>query len=538
MPVSLTHTTTSLLPCPKPKGCAVLSGIMLGRLTADGLAKTAARWEVRKQMNALCKAALFIIVFAHPVVAQQPLFRTVDLDAGTTEQVQLSNGKRATLKLIAISDTRDKVRSAIREARAEVEINGSRATLSCGNYRLPVTVGEVQADCTVTKAYYQNTNRDHWGLEKDARLRLWPAGSPFMPPGSMLYPVRQLWFASRTQMANEPTYVDEGERITSAKIYYHAGLDIGGAEGLTDVIAATDGLVVGLGTKVIDAEKNNASIDNQYNDTIWVQDARGWYHRYTHLFSFDPSVKLGGRVVMGQKIGTLGKEGGSGGWSHLHYEILSRQPSGKLGTQEGYAFLWEAYQRQYKPKLIAVARPHQAVLIGEKAALDGSRSWSPWRIARYEWTFTDGEKASGPRVEKSFSSSGTFSEILKITDDQGRTAYDFETVNVLDPKHPKQVPPSIQAAYWPTMDIAPRKPVTFKVRTFGTTDGEESWSFGDGATGTTKSDGNIEEHAKNGFASITHSFPKPGDYIVRVERTNRLGQKAIAHLWVRVGGSE
>jgi len=71
-----------------------------------------------------------------------------------------------------------------------------------------------------------------------------------------------------------------------------------------------------------------------------VQDERGWYHRYTHLYSFDPSVKLGEHVVMGQKIGTLGKEGGSGGWSHLHYEILTLQPSGKLGTQEGYAFLW------------------------------------------------------------------------------------------------------------------------------------------------------------------------------------------------------
>jgi len=87
------------------------------------------------------------------------------------------------------------------------------------------------------------------------------------------------------------------------------------------------------------------------------------------------------------------------------------------------------------------------------------------------------------------------------------------------------------------MDIAPGKPVTFKVRTFGTTDGEEGWSFGDGATGVTKSDGNIEEHAKNGFAAITHIFAKPGDYIVRAERTNRLGQKAIAHLWVPVGGS-
>jgi len=489
-------------------------------------------------MKALYNAVLFCLFFSNRVVAQQPLFRAVDIDVGGTAQVQFSDGKRATVRLLSISETRDKARSAIREARAEVEINGSRATLSCGNYRLPVTLGEVQADCTITKAYYQNTNHDHWGLEKDARLRLWPAGWPFMPLGSMAYPVRQCWFASRTQMANEPTYVDEGERITSARIYYHAGLDIGGAEGLVDVLAATSGVVVGLGTVVLETEKDNASLDHQYNDTIWVQDERGWYHRYTHLYSFDPSVKLGGRVAIGQKIGTLGKEGGSGGWSHLHYEILSRQASGKLGTQEGYAFLWEAYQRQYKPHLIAVARPHQAVLVGETATLDGSRSWSESHIAHYEWTFTDGAKASGPRVERSYSNAGTFSEVLKITDDRGRTAYDFETVNVLDPKHPEQVPPSIQAAYWPTMGIAPGKPVTFKVRTFGATDGEESWSFGDGATATTKSDGNVEEHATNGFAATTHVFTRPGDYIVRVERANRLDQKAIAHLWVRVGGPE
>src|SRR5450759_64871 len=137
----------------------------------------------------------------------------------------------------------------------------------------------------------------------------------------------------------------------------------------------TSGLVVGVGKAVLDSEKDNASLDRQYNDTIWVLDERGWYHRYTHLYSFDPSVQMGGRVDMGQKIATLGKEGGSGGWSHLHYEILSRQASGRLGTLEGYAFLWEAYLRQCKPHVIAVARPHQAALVGEKVLLDGSRSY-------------------------------------------------------------------------------------------------------------------------------------------------------------------
>jgi hypothetical protein len=56
--------------------------------------------------------------------------------------------------------------------------------------------------------------------------------------------------------------------------------------------------------------------------------------------------------------------------------IIWPRPSGKWGTEEGYAFLWEAYQRQYKPQLIAVARPHHLIWAGEKVTLDGSKSWS------------------------------------------------------------------------------------------------------------------------------------------------------------------
>jgi len=484
------------------------------------------------------RAIFFFVLVANVTVGQQPLFRVVDLDVGATERVQVADGKSATVKLLSTSEKRDRVRSAIRDARVDVEINGASATLFCGNYHLPVAVGGVQVDCEVTKAYYRDTNADHWALVKDARLRLWPATSAYMPANSFVYPVRQRWFATRTQMANEPTYVDNGESIGSRRIYYHSGLDIGGAEGMVDVLAATSGLVVGVGKAVLDSEKDNASLDRQYNDTIWVLDERGWYHRYTHLYSFDPSVKLGGRVDIGQKIATLGKEGGSGGWSHLHYEILSRQASGGLGTLEGYAFLWEAYLRQYKPHVIAVARPHQAALVGEKVLLDGSRSYSDSRIARFEWTFTGGGNATGQSIERIYTQPGTYSEILKITDDRGHTDYDFETVNVLDPQHPEQTPPSIQAAYWPTTGIAPGASITFKVRTFGTTDGEETWSFGDGATARTKSDGNVVPLAKNGFATTTHVFQKPGDYLVRVERVNRLGQKAIAHLFVRVGDAE
>ena len=83
--------------------------------------------------------------------------------------------------------------------------------------------------------------------------------------------------------------------------------------------------------------------------------------------------------------------------------------------------------------------------------------------------------------------------------------------------------------------VQPGEPVTFKVRTFRTTAGNETWDFGDGSEKVTvKSDGNVNALAKDGYAVTQHRFAGPGHYIVRVERTNDRGQKAISHLHVPV----
>src|SRR5262249_1845924 len=163
----------------------------------------------------------------------------------------LSDGKKATVKLLDLNERRDQIRGAIREAVVKAEINGQPVTLSSGNYNLPKTVAGVQVDCPITGGYRANCKPDMWPLEKDARLRVWPAGSHWVDPDSFTLPGRQRWFATSTQMANEPSYVDGSEPPTDNKIYYHYGLDHGGAEGLIDVAAATDGVVVSAGTQVM-----------------------------------------------------------------------------------------------------------------------------------------------------------------------------------------------------------------------------------------------------------------------------------------------
>jgi murein DD-endopeptidase MepM/ murein hydrolase activator NlpD len=478
-----------------------------------------------------------------PQPSVTPAVRIVDLNVGDAREVELADGRKVSVRVLDLHETRDDFRDAVREADVKVEVAGTEVSLVSANYRLPVTVAGVQVDCPVTKGYLRHSDRSEsdgnpWALDRDVRLRLWPAGTPLLEPGTFVYPARQRWFASATQMANEPVHVDGGENPRVKQIYYHYGLDIGGAEGLVEVVSATDGLVVSSGKAALPGY-DDSPVKPRY-DVVYVLDARGWYYRYSHLHTIDPDVTPGARLKMGQRVGLLGKEGGSGGWSHLHFDISGRQPSGRWGIIEGYAFLWEAYLRQHRPKLLAVARPHHLAAVGQKVVLDGSRSWSAaGKVASHDWTFTDGTTGSGALVERTYTRPGVYSEVLKVRDTEGHEEYDFATVNVLDRDHPDQLPPTIHAAYAPTFGLRPGDPVTFLVRTFRTTDGHETWDFGDGSPKVeVKSDGNVVPLAKDGYARTVHRYDKPGHYLVRVERSDARGFTAIAHVHVRVGEEE
>ena len=155
-----------------------------------------------------------------------------------------------------------------------------------------MTVAGVQVDCAVTRDFLSNSRTDPWGLVKDARLRLWPAGSGFMATGTYVYPVKQRWFATTTQMSNEPSFVDGSETPWSRKIYYHYGLDTGGAEGMTEVVAATAGLVVVRGKSAMPGYEKNPYTEVGYDGVI-VLDERGWFHWYFHLYSIDSEPEAG-----------------------------------------------------------------------------------------------------------------------------------------------------------------------------------------------------------------------------------------------------
>lgn len=474
-----------------------------------------------------------VLELARQPIESQPA--AVDLNLGQQATVRLADGREANVKLLKIDERRDSLRQALRLVRVTVEVNGQQTTLGSATYHLPVTVGDVQIDCPITKGY--NEGGDHWGLDADARLRLWPAGYPLITPGTFGYPVDQRWFASHTLMANQ---IGDGEDIGKKPIYYHWGLDFGGAERMVDVVAASDGLIVSAGGKSVDQE-SFPSLVRPRGDVVYLRDGRGWYQRYSHLDSIDPAILPGQQVKRGQKIGALGKQGASGGWSHLHFDIVAPQPSGRWGILEPYALMFEAYHDAHPLEpLEAVARPHQLVAVGESVTFDASRSWSrrgPEHITGYLWMFSDGKTARGPVAERRYTKPGTYSEILKITDADRNVSYDFAIVRVRDPDHPDQKPPTVHAAYWPTRNIRIGQPITFKVRSFAVApdEGQEEWDFGDGSpTVRVQSDGNVEALAPDGYAITEHTYAKPGHYLVKVSRTNHRGETGTARLSVIV----
>lgn len=495
------------------------------------------RKTITRKIVLICAVTLFTINagFCQDVAKLKPLRVVAMLDIGELKDVKLGNGQTVNLKLISVDETRDDLRNAVRSAAVKVSIDGQEVVLGAGNYNLPVEIGKVQIDCPEVIGFYSNSSSRFKNITKKATLRLWPKGSPFINSGTFVYPINQAWFGSMTQSGNEPTYVDWGESPASKRIYYHSAHDIGGAEGMDQVVAATNGLIIGAYNKILPGYDTIPVF--VHTDAVSVLDDRGWLVEYLHLDSTDPGIKLGERVKMGQKIGRIGKQGTSGGWCHLHFEIKNRENlTGEWYTESAYPYVWEAYVHQYKPAVLAVARPHHLIWAGQEVTLDGNRSRSMSnKISSYEWKFTDGTKAKGAVQKKTYNVPGEYSEILKVTDTKGNIGYDFNVIQVLD-KDPSKPIPTLQPAFHPTLGIKAGDPVTFLVRTFNSEIGNEEWNFGDGSPNVKvlSEKVNKSDPTKGKFADTVHKFAKPGIYVVTVERSNESGYKATGRLQVIV----
>jgi murein DD-endopeptidase MepM/ murein hydrolase activator NlpD len=496
--------------------------------------------ESRELLTHFRRTILSFILLLPLCSYSQPLSRlnTIsELNIGESKKVVLTNGEYVNLTLKDVSIDRDSLRGAVRNASVTVEVDGEEITIGSGNYQLPVKVGKVRIDCPVVKEFTVSSYYRHDGnLPKDARLRLWPCDSPYIQPGTFGFPLQQAFMASRTQSQNEMAGLGWAENLQSTNAGYHAPHDFGGAEGMDEIFAATDGLVVSSKKEVLEGYEDLPG--DVRPDVVWVVDGRGWYYRYSHLNSIEPEISPGAKIKLGQKIGYMGKQGGSGGWVHLHFGVHHKNPdTGKWEVEDAIPYLWEAYVKKYGLKVKAIARPRLIAWTNQQITFDGSKSIGlEGDIVTYEWTFTNGSKATGPVQKRTYETAGEYSEILKVTDSAGNVNYDFAYIQVFDRQFPDKQIPTIHPAFYPTLNIKAGDPVTFLVRTFGSQTGEETWDFGDGTEKVAVNSGVVERQTQNDgkYAETIHTFSKPGHYVVRVERTNESGFPAIGHLHVKV----
>ena len=97
-----------------------------------------------------------------------------------------------------------------------------------------------------------------------------------------------------------------------------------------------------------------------------------------------------------------------------------------------FPWLVAAYQAQHAKGLVAIARPHHQVLVGENVDFDGSNSlvWGGGKIVQCRWVFPDGETIRQAKARKQFDRPGAYVAALWIKDDKGGEDVDFCQVKV------------------------------------------------------------------------------------------------------------
>lgn len=147
----------------------------------------------------------------------------------------------------------------------------------------------------------------------------------------------------------------------------------------------------------------------------------------------------------------------------------------------------------------------------------GGSSDAEGALVAYSWNFGDGASASGMTAAHSYSSEGSYSVTLTVTDAAGNTGTAARTVTVVAPSI-ENSPPTAEFAF-----VCSDRACSFDASASSDSDGDVvaySWSFGDGFGGT----GRVADHV----------FGLDGSYVVTLTVQDDRGATAQASRTVTV----
>jgi murein DD-endopeptidase MepM/ murein hydrolase activator NlpD len=438
---------------------------------------------------------LVLAMAAHAIGASPSLPQIVELNAGDSTTIALSRGRQKRLTLHSVrehkepyyqSGTKGFVDATVRVEMA-IEVDGIRRTISGGPFHMPVDVNGLAILLSNSKGLSGGIRPDE--LTKDVRLEVADSVDAWTKGFKLSYPIRNYrWRA----MNYQHTYL--GIAVNQALLYYHRGEDMGMIPDREVSAAIADGTV----TKVPGPTGDGAS-----NSIILRNDA-GFDVRYAHLntpFIFthlQPGVVLASNDPLGLTGNTW--QGKPVRDPHLHFDISDIQTG---AFRNSFPYVVEAFRTSFPEEPLAIAGGWRHLYAGDSIELDGSLSLpaNGRKLQRFEWKFTDGSKASGKTVTRQYATPGTYSEELRVTDDQGKSDVDFVEVFVLS-KNQVKPPPFAMINYFPIRAIHPGTEITFLTRFSNMKD--VTIDFGDGR---------VEPWAE----VMTHSYKKSGRYLVTVK---------------------
>ncbi len=161
--------------------------------------------------------------------------------------------------------------------------------------------------------YYEGMS-DQYKEVKQEEAYWWPIGS-----------IETTESNSKIMAVGEPESINitsnYGMRNLDGEEKMHNGIDIGGTESTTNVIASRNGTVVSIvddnGGACVNGDE---TCGGSYGNYIIIQHVDGNYTLYAHLAEGSITVKNGDTVSQGQVIGKLGNTGRTTG-PHLHFEV-------------------------------------------------------------------------------------------------------------------------------------------------------------------------------------------------------------------------